>query len=335
MGRNHQEHEHSATCSHGDSHGHHHHHSHGHHHHHHHGAAGRMGFALFLNLGFAIIELIGGFLFNSVAILSDALHDFGDSLALLLALILEKISQKGSDEKYSYGYRRFSVLGALVTGIILMLGSAWIIVEAVPRLFHPETPNTTGMLFMAVLGVAVNGWAAWKVSKGESLNEKMLMWHMIEDLMGWVLVLIGAIVMKFFGLPQIDAALAIVLALWILFNVFRNLKETLKVFLMASPSPAMMPEIERRILAVPGVQAGHHFHLWSLDGEKHIFTGHVVLDNQSLQASSSNENQTLVDLADRVRKEIKASLRNMGIVEATLEIETTSSHCEDPEHKDH
>lgn len=322
MGKNH-EHTHSGACSHNHSKsGHSHHHHHGHHHHHHHGASGRMGFALFLNLGFAIIELIGGYLFNSVAILSDALHDFGDSFALLLALILEKYSQKGSDAKYSYGYRRFSVLGAIITGMILLIGSVFIIIEAVPRLFTPQTPNTTGMLVLAVLGVAVNGFAAWKVSKGESLNEKMLMWHMLEDLMGWVLVLIGAILMKLFNLPQIDAGLAIILALWISFNVFRNLREALKVFLMASPSSVLIGDIEAVILKTPQVLSAHHLHIWSLDGEKHVFTGHVVV------ASGTDQSRV-----DEVRATLKKALKEFGIVEATIEVETTETHCEDPQHE--
>lgn len=281
-----------------------------------------MGFALFLNLGFAIIELIGGYLFNSVAILSDALHDFGDSLALLIALVLEKISHKKSDSKYSYGYRRFSVLGALVTGAILITGSLLILAKAIPRLFSEEVPNTNGMLAMAVLGVAVNGYAAWKVSKGTSLNEKMLMWHMVEDLMGWVFVLIGAVIMKFFGFPQIDALLAIGISVWILFNVIKNTREVLKVFLMASPAPGLIDTISGEILKVSGVVSAHHMHLWSLDGEMHIFTGHVVIDDVSIG-----------DKADQIRKEIKAELLKYDIVEATIELETIETVCDDPDHK--
>ncbi|WP_374030394.1 cation diffusion facilitator family transporter [Bdellovibrio bacteriovorus] len=135
-------------------HAHHHHsHSHGHHHHHSHGAAvGRMTFALVLNLTFAVIELIGGLWTNSVAILSDALHDFGDAIAMLLAIILEKVSHKQSDGKFSYGYRRFSTLGAVITGLILVLGSIFILVEAVPRLFAPQQPHADGMILLAFFG---------------------------------------------------------------------------------------------------------------------------------------------------------------------------------------
>lgn len=296
-------------------------HSHAHHHHSHGTAIGRMKFALVLNLIFALIELVGGFLTNSVAILSDALHDLGDALAMGLAIVLEKVSQKNHDESFSYGYRRFSTLGAVVTGIILILGSVFILIEAVPRLLNPETPHTEGMILLAFLGVAVNGFAAYRVSKGASLNERMLMWHMIEDVMGWVLVLVGALVMSFFDLPQIDAGLAIALSLWILFNVFRNMKDALKVFLMASPSHVDVGNVIREIEKVRGVRGIHHAHLWSLDGENHILTAHLVF-----------EDNTPLNEMERVKSEIKKLVKQFGIIEATLETELSSGACADPEH---
>ncbi|MFS4460108.1 cation diffusion facilitator family transporter [Bdellovibrio sp. HCB2-146] len=307
--------------------GHHHHHSHshGHHHSHSHGGSavvGRMKWALVLNLTFAIIELVGGILTNSVAILSDALHDFGDAIAMLTAIILEKISHKQSDARFSYGYRRFSTLGAVITGLILIVGSVIIIVEAVPRLIEPQTPHADGMIGLAVLGVIVNGYAAYRVSKGGSLNERMLMWHMIEDVMGWVLVLVGAIAIKVFDIPQLDAGLAIVLALWILFNVFRNLQEAFKVFLMASPSHISVEEVEQEIKTLPEVEEVHHAHLWSLDGENHIFTAHVVL-NQQITALE----------AQAVKEKVKKLVAEYGIVEATIETELSGMTCIDPVHK--
>ncbi len=297
-------------------------HSHGHHHHHAHGAAlGRMKVALALNLGFACIELVGGLWTNSVAILSDALHDFGDAFAVALAIILEKFSHRKSDGDFSYGYRRFSTLGAVATGIILVLGSVFILIESIPRLFNPQQPYAEGMILLALLGVAVNGFAAYRVSKGESLNERMLMWHMIEDVMGWVVVLIGAVVMKFYHLPQLDAGMAIALSLWILYNVFRNLREALKVFLMASPSHIQVEEIEAKICQIAKVEGVHHGHLWSLDGENHIYTAHVVL----------SENSTVLDM-EQVKEQVKKLVKDFGIIEATIETEISGSACVDPEH---
>lgn len=303
----------------------HHHHSHGagahHHHHHSHAAMGRMKGAFWLNLIFAIFELIGGFYFNSVAIMSDALHDFGDAAALAMAVFLEKYSLRSSNAQYSYGYRRFSVLGALFTGVILLVGSVFILVEALPRLFKPESPHAEGMIVMAFIGVAVNGYAAYKVSKGESLNERMLMWHMLEDLMGWVLVLVGAIIMKIFDIPQIDAGLAIVLSIWIIYNVFRNLKEAAAVFLMATPNGLNWALIEDSLRSIPGVLGLHHMHIWSLDGQKHILTAHVVV-----AASTSWQEQ------EKIKAMLKKKSGELGISEATLEMEVDGAECFDPEH---
>ncbi len=298
-------------------------HSHSHSHHHGHGAIiGRMRFAFILNISFAVIELVGGLMTNSVAILSDALHDFGDALAMVIAITMEKVSHKNSDEHFSYGYRRFSTLGAVITGVVLILGSVFILIEAAPRLIHPQQPHTDGMLILAVLGVAVNGYAALRVSKGTSLNERMLMWHMIEDVAGWVLVLIGAIVMKFFDVPQVDAGLAIALSLWILYNVFRNLKEAMRVFLMATPTGASVEEINAEIKTLDLVEDVHHSHLWSLDGENHVMSVHVVL-----KSTARIEDMQIVKM------KIKDLVKKFGIIEATIETEIVGVSCLDPEHK--
>lgn len=280
-----------------------------------------MRLALALNFIFACIELVGGILTNSVAIMSDALHDFGDALAVGLALILEKTSQKKSDGQFSYGYRRFSTLGALITGLVLIVGSIFILVKAVPRLLTPEQPQTDGMIGLAILGLAVNGYAAYRVSKGESLNERMLMWHMLEDVIGWAVVLIGAVTMKFFDIPQLDAAMAIALALWIMYNVFRNLREALEVFLMATPHQVELSELEEAILKVPQVAGVHHGHLWSLDGQNHIYTGHLVLA----------ANASISDM-ESVKNSVKKLVKDFGVIEATLETELVDSSCFDPDH---
>lgn len=305
------------------SHHHHHSHSHGHHHHHSHGAAlGRMKMAFVLNLVFACVELAGGLWTNSVAILSDALHDFGDALAVALAIFLEKFSQKQSDGNFSYGYRRFSTLGALITGMILIVGSIFILIESVPRLLNPQQPHAEGMILLALLGLGVNGYAAYRVSKGESLNEKMLMWHMLEDVIGWAMVLVGAIVMKFYYVPQLDAGMAIALALWILYNVFRNVREAMKVFLMAAPSNIAISEVEAAVRKVSLVGDVHHAHLWSLDGENHIFTAHIVLQSGA----------TIGDM-EAVKGQVKKCVKDFGIIEATIEIEYNGESCVDPAHK--
>jgi cobalt-zinc-cadmium efflux system protein len=306
-----------AACNHG------HHHNHGHQHHgHHHAATGRIGFAFSLNLSFAIIELIGGFLVNSVAILSDAVHDFGDAMVLGTAWWLEKKSQQKGDQNYSYGYRRLSVLAALITGIVLLAGAVIILTQTLPRLWNPVMPHIEGMLGLAVLGVGVNGAAAFRLSKGTSLNEKMITWHLLEDLLGWIVVLIGAVVMWFYPEPLIDAALALVLTFWVVWNVFKNLRSTVRVFLQRTPEGLTTTEIVTEISKVAGVAEVHHLHLWSIDGEHHILTAHVKLDDSATIPSS-----------EVLKNEIKALLKKKyHIIEATLELEWPNEHCLDPSH---
>lgn len=307
-------------------------HGHGHHHHHHHGSCDhgdesksrtiqRLRLAFILNLVFAAIELVGGIWANSLAVTSDALHDFGDALALGLALYFEKSSHQSSDDKYTYGYRRLSAASALVTGFILLMGSFWILKESVERWNEQQSPQTTAMIGLALLGLGVNGYAAWKVSAGHSLNEKMIRWHLIEDVMGWLIVLIGALFIKLFNWPQVDIVLAVGLSLWVIYNVIRNLRYSLAVFLQAIPHGLDVEAIKKSILTMEGVEDVHHTHLWSLDGTDHILTSHVRV---KVGVSTS--------LAGEIKKNIKNHLKTFGIVEATIEFEWSEDSCVDPQH---
>ena len=199
-------------------------------HHHHHGTSTRIGWAFFLNLTFTIIEFIGGLLTNSTAIMADAVHDLGDTLSIGSAWLLDKLSKKGADSSFTYGYRRLSLLGALINALVLVAGSVWILTQTIPRLLEPQMPYTEGMMGLAVLGVIMNGYAAYKLHGGQTLNEKVLNWHLIEDVMGWVAVLIVAITMHYVDWPILDPLLSLLFTLFILFNVFRNLKSTVKLF---------------------------------------------------------------------------------------------------------
>ncbi len=301
--------------------------AHGHHHHHHHDHSHqpqtiqRLKLAFALNLIFAIIELVGGILTNSLAITSDALHDFGDAVALGLALYFEKLSHQKSDQKYTYGYRRLSSMSAVLTGLILIFGSIWIIKESINRWSEVQEPHSLGMMGLAILGVLVNGYAALKVSKGHSHNEKMIQWHLIEDVLGWIVVLIGAIAIQIFDWPQLDGILAIMLSSWVIYNVFKNLKHSLSVFLQAIPSGINIDTIRASILKMEGVKDVHHMHVWTLDGEKHILTTHVQV-NPILSTAS----------ADELKKKIKTYLLEHKIDEATIELEWSADNCIDPHH---
>jgi len=246
-------------------------HSHNHSHDHSHGrssdASKRIGWAFFLNVVFTIIEFIGGWLTNSTAIMADAVHDLGDSLSIGTSWGLNKLSDKDANRTFSYGYKRFSLLGALINGVVLTIGSVWILFEAIPRLAEPEMPQVEGMLLLSIFGMAVNGFAAYKLSEGNSLNERVLNWHLLEDVLGWVAVFIVSIVLIFKPWPILDPILSIGFTLFILFNVFRNLKETLMLFLQATPDQEQLANIRDDLLSNENVSDLHHFHIWSLGAQ--------------------------------------------------------------------
>ncbi|MDP2713453.1 cation diffusion facilitator family transporter [Rheinheimera sp.] len=256
-------------------------HSHGHsqhgHHHSHHSESSNIALAFWLNFGFALIEIVGGILTNSVAIIADAIHDLGDSLAIGFAWIASKVAAKQPTQRYSYGYRRWSLLSALISGLILLSGSAWVLSEAIPRLWQPQLPHVGGMFALAILGVAVNGVAVLRLRGGKTQNEKVLSWHLLEDVLGWVAVLLGSVLMYFTGWAWLDPALCIGFTLFILLNVLKSLRQTLALFLQVTPDPALQQQISVQLAELDFVKSIHHLHLWSLDGEQHVLTMHVEI----------------------------------------------------------
>ncbi|WP_229239629.1 cation diffusion facilitator family transporter [Echinicola soli] len=285
------------------------------HHHHHHGHQ-NIKLAFFLNLGFTILEFFGGLYVNSIAIISDALHDLGDSLSLGLSWYLANKSNKKATNTFTFGYKRFSLLGALSNGLILFAGSLFIIKEAVTRIIYPEPSDAQGMMIFAIIGVLVNGFAAYRLSHGKTLNEKVISWHLIEDVLGWAAVLVASIIMLFVDTPYIDPVLSLLITLYILWNVVKRLKETLMIFLQASPSEINEKEINEKLLQLPHVQSLHHVHIWSLDGEKHVFTAHIKL----------KEVQGFGDVLT-LKKALKKLLKAYPFSHHTIEIELPEEEC--------
>jgi len=287
---------------------------------HHHSVSGRIGVAFFLNFFFTIIEFVGGWLTNSTAIMADAVHDLGDTLSIGMGWVLSKLSDKGADTHFSYGYRRLSLLGALINSVVLIAGSVWVLIEAIPRLLSPEMPHAEGMFGLAILGVVVNGYAAYKLSDGKTLNERVLNWHLIEDVLGWVAVLIVSVVLMFVDWPILDPLLSIAFTSFILFNVMRTLKTTIKLFLQATPDQELREQIYQQLLSVEQVADVHHLHLWSLDGEHHVLTVHLVL-NQCLD----NEVQ------QRIKADLAEGLKSYQLAHTTIEFEQPEERCRDGE----
>lgn len=291
-------------------------HNHSHDHNHNH-STGNITVAFWLNTGFAILELAGGFYTNSVAIMSDALHDFGDSLSLGLAYYLQKKSEKGKDNLYSYGYKRFSLLGAFITSIVLTVGSIFIISEAIQRFANPQQPDTKGMLILALIGIAVNGAAMLRLKKGNSLSEKAVSLHFLVDVLGWVAVLIGALVMTFVNVPWLDPILSIGIASFILFNVYKNIRSVLKIILQAVPENLSEIELKKQLAEFIEIIEIHDIHSWSMDGSYNVVTFHAVL----------TENKTQSEL-EQLKRKIKDKLLHTNINHITIEFEIQNCETE-------
>lgn len=296
--------------------GHHHPHGHSHGHHHDHHAVKNIQLAFLLNFTFAVIQFFGGIFTGSVAIMSGALHDFGDSLSLASAWFFENKSRQASNQRYSYGYRRYSLLSAVVTGVTLVVGSILVLVHAVPRLFDPQVVNAQGMVVLACLGVAVNGFMAWRTHRGHTLNEQVISWHLMEDVMSWGIVLVVGAVMAFVDLPILDPILSVVFSLFILRGVVLSLLSAIKLFLQASPEGVDIPALDIKMRQVPGVVGIHDLHLWSLDGDRHVLSVHVVL----------GKGHTLLE-AEAIKEKVREAISSQGNMHATIEIESEETAC--------
>lgn len=285
-------------------------------HDHAHEAHGDLRTAFLLNLSFTLLEVVGGVLTNSVAIVSDALHDLGDSISLGLAWYLQRVSARSSDVRYSYGYRRFSLLGALINAIILIAGSLFVLSEAIPRLTDPQPFEAAGMIVFALFGVGVNGFAAYRLRGSGSANVQVVGLHLLEDVLGWIAVLIVGMVSLFADLPILDPILSILITGYMLVKVVGRLRHSVRVFLQAVPEGVDMAAIEQRLLAIPGVKSTHHTHIWSLDGEHHVFTTHLVVDD----AASKEE-------VMRIRQDSQQAIHDLHVEHFTIAVEYESEEC--------
>ncbi len=269
-----------------------------------------------LNFGFTLFEIVGGILTNSIAIISDALHDFGDSISIGLAWYLEKYSHKESDNRYTYGYGRFSLLGALINAMVLIIGSTFVLANAIPRIIEPQATNAEGMIIFAIVGVIVNGAAVFKLKNEESMNARVMMLHLLEDVLGWIAILAVAIALLFWQTYILDAILSIVITLYILFNVTINLKKTIALFLQATPDHVQLEMIDEKLKSIDKVISSHHTHVWSLDGANHILTTHLIVDK------STTRNEIV-----RIKYKCKQLFEDLKMTHFTIEIELEDEVC--------
>ncbi len=267
--------------------------------------------AFILNLFFSIFEFVGGTVTGSVAIISDAIHDIGDAVSIGISYFLERKSKKDPDEIYTYGYTRFSVMGSLITTVILLCGSVAVSYNAVIRIFNPVAIDYSGMILFAVVGTLVNIFAAILTKDGHSLNQKAVNLHMLEDVLGWVVVLAGAIVMRFTNLKVIDPIMSICVSGYIFLNAIKNLRKIENLFLEKIPSNINLDEIRQHISETEGVLDAHHIHVWSIDGHNNYATMHIVTDEEG----------------SIIKEKIRKELEKFNVVHVTLELETSKEHC--------
>lgn len=270
--------------------------------------------AFILNLSFSIFEFLGGLVTNSVAILSDSIHDLGDALSIGISYALERKSKKKADNKYTYGYVRYSVLGGVITTTILLVGSILVIIGAAHRLFHPVEVNYRGMIMFAVAGVVLNFIAAYVTKEGDSINQKSVNLHMLEDVLGWLVVLVGAIIMNFTDITILDPLMSIGVAVFILIHALENLKQILDLFLEKTPKDVDIDALKEHLLNIDGVEDIHHIHVWSMDGYHNYATMHLVSKAKEIR-----------EIKQKVRKE----LEEFNICHAILETEDEA--CDDKE----
>ncbi len=270
--------------------------------------------AFILNIVFAIFEFFGGIFTNSISILSDSIHDLGDAFSIGVSYFMERKSKKHADNKYTYGYIRYSVLGGVITTTILLIGSILVIIGAVKRLFNPVEVNYSGMIILAIIGVILNFMAAFVTREGDSINQKAVNLHMLEDVLGWVIVLIGAIIMNFTDIKIIDPIMSIGVAIFILISSLKNLKKVLDLFLEKTPEGINIKELEEHLLEIEGVEDIHHIHVWSIDGYNNYATMHIVSKSKDI---------------NKIKKEIREELEEYNICHAILE--TEDEVCEDKE----
>ncbi|MBB6461550.1 cation diffusion facilitator family transporter [Flammeovirga kamogawensis] len=293
------------------------HHHHGHSHGQHNHSTDNIGWAFFLNLFFTIIEFIGGAFTNSVAIMADAVHDLGDTVAIGVGYFFEKYSNKKENNFYTYGYRRYSTLAAMINIVVLTTGSILMIVKTIPRLITPEAVDAQGMVYMGILGVIVNGAAVFKLmSNKNSANQRVMMLHMLEDTLGWIAVLIGAGVMVFWDLPIIDPILSLCIATFILYNAIKNLIAIMPIFLQAAPTGVDQEKIINELIKIPDVVDTHDLHIWSLDGEFNIMSLHLVVAQK-----------VTIERAAEIKKKVREIIDKDDVKHITIEIEREDEDC--------
>ena len=263
--------------------------------------------AFFLNLSYAIVEFIAGGIFGSSAVLADSVHDLGDAIAIGVSAFLETISNREEDSHYTLGYKRFSLLGALVTAVILMTGSVLVILENITKLFHPQPVNDEGILWLGIIAVSINVLASLVVRKGKTKNESILSLHFLEDTLGWLAVILMAIVLRFTDWYILDPLLSLVISIFILSKAIPRFWSTLKIFLDAVPEGVDIQQVKSDLEQLDHVASINQLNLWTMDGLEKNAIVHVCLKE--------------IEQMELCKESIRSKLKDCGFQNITIEID--------------
>ena len=261
--------------------------------------------ALFINLIFTVVSIIGGWVTNSMAIISDSIHDLGCTISIALAWLFERIAGHKPTSRFTFGYRRFTLLGAFVNAFILLAGSSIVLYESICRLTRPEEVDAKGMLWFALLAILFKGLAVWRTWKGTSVNQRMVSLHLLGDCLGWVVVLLGSIIMIFTEMPLLDPILSVCIPLYILYNVVHNLIVAFCIVLEGVPTTIDYNALKSEISTFTDIVSINEFRLWSLDNERHIAEIHLTTTFTTLEI---------------LKKSLRAILGKHGVTISTIEV---------------
>ena len=268
--------------------------------------------AFFLNLSYAIVEFIAGGVFGSSAVLADSVHDLGDAIAIGISAFLESISNRKEDSHYTLGYKRFSLLGALITAVILMTGSVFVILENLTKLFHPKPVNDEGILWLGIIAVSINLLASLVVRKGKTKNESILSLHFLEDTLGWIAVILMAIILRFTDWYILDPLLSLVISFFILSKAIPRFWSTLKIFLDAVPEGVETGDLEKDLGALINVKSVNQLSIWSMDGLENNAIIHLCLEDWDQMMETKNQ--------------VRQLLEERGVQNITIEVDTSQSN---------
>ena len=298
----------------------------GHDHSHAHATTGnqrRLAFALVLTTLFMLVEIAGGIVTNSLALLSDAAHMFTDVTALAISLAAVRIGKRTVDDQRSYGYQRFEILAAAFNAILLFAVAGYILYEAWRRFFEPPEVNSAGMLGIAAVGLAVNLASMKLLASGQeaSLNVKGAYLEVWSDMLGSAGVIVGALAIRVTGWTWLDPAVAVGIGLWVLPRTWTLLKASTHILLEGAPADVDVAKLRAQIELKPGVTTVHDLHVWTLTTGRNVLTAHVVRNEKAG-----------ADLLHTISEELK---RDFGIFHTTIQLEDEScGDMHEPLHAD-